>query len=189
MMFNTRKNFDATPNMFIDKVQLELVESYKLLGVQIRSDLSWMDNTVYICKKGFMRLWILRRLKLLGAAKDEIMEVYVKQVRPVLELAVPVWHHGLTQNESTQIERVQKCALHIVLGSSYSTYENALIACNIQSLAERKMKICEKFAKKSIKSSKFQHWYVANNVNVKPWTETSIYQNSPLPEINNSSTH
>ena len=196
MMFNSRKKFDATPNLLIDDTKLELVEVYKLLGIQIRSDLSWVDNTDYICRKAYTRLWILRRLKLIGAATDEMMEVYQKQVRPVLELAVPVWHHSLTQYEITQIERVQKCALHIILGSSYSSYENALLSCSIESLAERRQSICVKFAKKSIKSNRFEHWYVPNNENVnmrktrgvktklKPvQTRTLRYEKSPIPAL------
>ena len=44
------------------------------------------------------------------------MDVYFKQVRSILEVAVPVWQPGLTQQELKQIERVKKCALHIILG-------------------------------------------------------------------------
>ena len=63
MMFNSRKKFDATPNLLIDDTKLELVEVYKLLGIQIRSDLSWVDNTDYICRKAYTRLWILWKTK------------------------------------------------------------------------------------------------------------------------------
>ena len=59
---------------------------------------------------------MIRRLKKLGANKEELMDVYFKQVRSILEVAVPVWQPGLTQQELKQIERVQKCALHIILG-------------------------------------------------------------------------
>ena len=47
---------------------------------------------------------MLRRLKGLGANEEEILDVYQKQVRSVLELAVPVWQAGLTQQEVRQIE-------------------------------------------------------------------------------------
>ena len=61
-----------------------------------------------MCEKGYARLWMLRRLKSLGASIPEMLDVYQKQVRSVLELAVPVWEPGLTQLESKQIERVQR---------------------------------------------------------------------------------
>ena len=55
-----------------------------------------IDNTLYISKKAYSRLWLLRRLKNIGASRDEMIDVYQKQVRPILELAVPAWHPALT---------------------------------------------------------------------------------------------
>ena len=54
---------------------------------------------------------MLERLKKLGANQTEMVDVYNKQVRCVMELAVAVWTPGLTKEESYQIERVQKCHL------------------------------------------------------------------------------
>ena len=65
-----------------------------------------------MCQKGYLRLWMIRRLKRLGASRTDMLDVFYKQIRCVLELAVAVWTPGLTQAESAQIERVQKCALH-----------------------------------------------------------------------------
>ena len=126
MLFNTRKNFDFVPEVGLGSDSLQVVEVTKLLGVQIRSDLKWSTNTDYICSKGYSRLWMLRRLKALGAETGELLDIYKLQVISVLELAVPVWHPGLTQSEVTQIERVQKTALHIILGTKYTSYNEAL---------------------------------------------------------------
>ena len=54
---------------------LEVVDNFKLLGVIIRSDMKWYDNTNYICQKGYARLWLLRRLKNLGAGVLELLDV------------------------------------------------------------------------------------------------------------------
>ena len=62
----------------------------------------------------------------LGASEVEMMDVHMKQVRSVLELAVPVWQPALTKEEARQIERVQRCALYIILGESHISYYNAL---------------------------------------------------------------
>ena len=105
MIFNSRTKYDARPRLAIgDTDYLEVVESYKLLGVIVRSDLKWSENTDHICKKGYSRLWLLRRLKGLGANVSEMIDVYNKQIRSVLEMAVPVWQAGLTMQESIQIE-------------------------------------------------------------------------------------
>ena len=113
MIFNPARNYDGTPQLTLSDMggeHLEVVEKYKLLGVIIRSDLKWQDNTDFICQKGYARLWLLRRLKGLGANMLEMLDVYEKQVRTVLEMAVPVWQPALTKQESVQIERVQRCA-------------------------------------------------------------------------------
>ena len=109
MLFNTSKKIDFLPRLKIGNDNyLEVVSRYKLLGVIIQNDLKWNANTSNICHKGFARLWMLRRLKSLGASMEELVDVYIKQVRSVLELAVPVWEPGLTKSEKGQLERVQK---------------------------------------------------------------------------------
>ena len=40
----------------------------------------------------------------------KIFDVYTKDVRSLLELGVPVWHSGLTKQQSAQIERISKAA-------------------------------------------------------------------------------
>ena len=167
-----------------------------IMPVIIRSDLKWSTNTDYICTKGFSRLWMLRRLKVLGAEKQELLDVYRQQVISVLELAVPVWAPGLTKNEAKQIERVQKVALHIILGTDYISYSQALGTVNLKRLSTRREDICLKFAKKSIKNPKFSQWFsLSENLPqgiqtrskktlLKPViTRTNKYAKSTLPYI------
>ena len=99
-------------------------------------------------------MWILRRLRGLGASTSEMLDVYFKQVRSVLELAVPVWQPGLTIHEVNQIERLQKCALAIILGDQYTNYDQAREETGIEKLSDRRKKLCENFAKKAAKSKK-----------------------------------
>ena len=42
-----------------------------------------------------------------GLTDSELVDAYKKEVRSLLELAVPVWNSGLTKNQCVQIERVQ----------------------------------------------------------------------------------
>ena len=130
----------------------DLVEESKLLGVIIRSDLSWASNTEYIVKRANSKLWCLRRIKGYGADQDDLMDVYHKQVRSIIEYAVPVWHSSITGEERLQLERVQKSAFHIILGDQYSSYRSALKVLGSETLFERRRKLCLKFANKSAKS-------------------------------------
>ena len=63
---------------------------------------------------------ILRRLKKLGAKNSDLVDVFIKQIRCILELAVPAWQGSLSQAEKLDLERVQKAACHIILGDSYN---------------------------------------------------------------------
>ena len=168
----------------------------------VRSDLKWSDNSEYICKKAYARLWMLRRLSKLGATEGEMVDVYQKQVRSVLEMAVPVWQAGLNKQDAKQIERVQRTAFHIILGDEYGDYENALKELECDRLTDIRYKLCQNFVKKAVKHPQFKSWFVENSdptpnfetrhiktaikTKYQPVrTRTDRYQNSPLPYLTN----
>ena len=82
-----------------------------------------------------------------------MFDVYCKEVRSILELAVPVWHPGLTKKESLDIEGIQKIAMKIILQEGYITYQLACITLGADTLEYRRTKLCLTFATKNIKSS------------------------------------
>ena len=53
--------------------------------------------------KGYKRIWILRRLKNLGATDEGLKDVYIKQIRAILEYAVPVWHSKITKQKAAKV--------------------------------------------------------------------------------------
>ena len=110
---------------------------------------------------------MIRRLKALGASKSELLDMYLKHVRCVLEFAVPVWHSSISRSECDDIERVQKSALKIIFGSEYVNYEDALSEANIDDLETRRSQICTKFALKAESNPKHRKWF-----KVKPETNT-----------------
>ena len=90
----------------------------KLLGLTIRNDLNWQSNTDEMTVKANGRLWMIKRLKKLGASQADLKDTYCKQVRSILEFGVPAWNYGLTKQQTSDIERVQKSFLYFVLGSN-----------------------------------------------------------------------
>ena len=195
MLFNTKTSKDFTPDIVIEDKQIEVVEKLKLLGVIISNDLKWDENTEYITKRGYNKLWVLRRLRLNGANKNELRDIYCKHVRSVLEYAAVVWHPGLTLENTTSIERVQKSALAIILGKDYLSYENALARLDIEKLSTRREVLCKKFALKALKSEKYSSWFVTEEktyntrrkVNkLKPTqTRTARFNKSTIPYLTN----
>ena len=108
MLFNPSKSLDFLPQFNIEGNDIELVDETRLLGITIRSDLSWSAHIDDLVKRCYKKLWILRRLKKLGADLHDLKEIYVTQIRSILEFAAPVWAGSITNQEIVQIERVQK---------------------------------------------------------------------------------
>ena len=80
-----------------------------------------------------------------------------------------MWQSALTIENSADIERGQKSALAIILGKSYSNYENALVTLYLQRLSEIRASLCLKFAEKALKSEKHSSLFVPdqNNQNIR----------------------
>ena len=98
-------------------------------------------------------------LKKPWCATIDLVEVFTKQIRSVLELAAHAWQGGLTQVEKQDIERIQKSACHIILGHEYESYRSALKLLGLESLESRRIKLSLKFGIKSEKHHKFKNWF------------------------------
>ena len=97
MMFNKSRKWDFPPEIrFNDGTLLDVISETKLVGVMITDNLSWHKNTLYICQKARQKLWILRRMINLGLSDYLLYDVYCKEIRSLVEFAVPVWHPALT---------------------------------------------------------------------------------------------
>ena len=175
MLFNPCTSVDFMPNFEIGGHEIELVEEMRLLGLVITPDMKWSANTDFIVKRAYKKLWVMRRLKGLGAGVDELKDIYIKQVRSLLELAVPAWHGAISQADKMDIERVQKAAFHIILGNEYLSYKNALHTLDLLSLDSRRDNLCLKFARKASRHPKHQNWFKVNSMKVNTRQEKSKY--------------
>ena len=88
------------------------------------------------------------RFKTLGGTREKLLSVYQLRVRFTLEFAAPVFHSGLNQDQSRQVEMVQKKAFAIILGRNYESYESALEILDQERLDTRRTKLCLNFALK-----------------------------------------
>ena len=194
ILFNTCLSRDFMPDIAVNNVRLDLVEQTKLLGVVITSDLKWEANTQYIVTKCNSKVWTIRRLKKLGASMDDLLDIYCKQIRSLLEYAAPVWNSALTGEDVTALERVQKIILHIILGDEYLSYSSALKTTGLTKLSVRRRKLSLNFAKKAQKNPKFTNWFLPNpkiGGRIKQpqfcpaVAKTSRFQKSPICDLIN----
>ena len=118
---------DVMPELSVQTNEnIEIVEELKIVGFMLRSDLKTSSNTRFITKKAYSRMWILRRLKALGANTDELLDVMEKQVLSALWLGVPAWDGMTTRSERVQIDRVMRCCLRIIYSDQYGSFQQAL---------------------------------------------------------------
>ena len=120
MIFNFTQNYQFVTRLTLNNENLEIVKSTKLLGVIISDNLKWDENTIYLIKKAYKRMQLLRKVSKFTVSKDERKHIYVQYIRSILEQSCVVWHSSLTQENSEDLERVQKAAVRIILGKKIS---------------------------------------------------------------------
>ena len=154
MLFNTSRNFDFPPELKLSGSAnfLNVIETTKLLGIQLTTDLRWSQHTSYLCMRAASKFWMLRRMRILKIDPSIIVDFYFKEIRSVCEMACQVFHSGLTKQQSLDIENIQKKSLKIILGDVYSSYEEACSLLLAEPLADRRHTQCVNFVKRAIKS-------------------------------------
>ena len=130
----------------VDGQALELVSSYKVLGLTIQNNLKWNEHISAVITKASKRLHILRVLRRGGVPSDDLYAIYVALIRSILEYCCAVWHHALPSYLSDKLERVQKRALKIILPGL--SYKEILETLGCPRLDERRSELCEKTLKK-----------------------------------------
>ena len=147
MLFNFTDNYKFTTKLKLNEEILEVVNEAKLLGVIISDDLKWQKNTEYLVKKANLRMQLLRKVAKFTTSVEEKKEIYISYIRSILEQSCVVWHSSLSQENSDDLERVQKAAVKIILGKSFEKYNDALDNANLELLKIRREQLCETFAK------------------------------------------
>ncbi len=155
IVFNFTKDHQFTSEISLKNEKLVTVKQTKLLGVIITDDLKWHENTKYIVKNANKKMRMLHKFSKFTKNKSHLMHIFKSQVRGSLEYCSTVWHSSLTESDCNDIERVQKAAMKVIMGTRYQGYEEALKFMKIDSLRERRLKMALRFAKKSVRHKNF----------------------------------
>ena len=111
LVFNFQRNQCQPEPLVIGDTQIEIVKETKLLGLWIQDNLKWDRNVKEIIQKASRRLHMLCRLRKFNIPKHDLVDVYKCYIRPSVEYGVPVWHSGLTIQQSNMIESNKKKGL------------------------------------------------------------------------------
>ena len=104
----------------------------------------------HILAIAYKRIWAIRKLKKANVGNDDILHFYYMKIRSVLESNCVAFHSMLTQENSDNIERIQKIVLRIILDSDYIDYHQACLELNVFPLQSRRTKLSLSFALKCL---------------------------------------
>ena len=195
LLCNTRTKWDFIPELSLhNQDDIEIVDQMKIVGFIMRSDMRTCSNTEYLVRKAFKRMWLIRRLKALGASTSQLVDALQKQVLSVLWLGAPAWFSQLTQQEKHDLDRVAKVGLRIIFGDAYSGFDSTLKEAQMLKPTVQLLRMTRKFAVKSSKHQKFSQWFqpapamqtnTRSSKNAPKYTtipaRTARYRKSPIP--------
>ena len=97
---------------------------------------------------------LLCKVASFGAPLEDLKTIYILYVRSILEQSAVVWHSSLTEENKTDLERVQKSAIKVMLQDKYTGYKNGLSQLGLDNLGSRRTNLCLDFAKNALKVKK-----------------------------------
>ena len=148
------------------------------------------------------RRYFLVVLRRASAMPAHLVRFYVTFIRPILEYATPVWHPGLMQRQSHQLDTVQRLALRSIYPAL--PYRLALLTTGLPRLADRRRQLCHDFATSAIELPDFRHWFPrrrrdchgrelrnSDSLSTSKEHDALLFQNNPIifmPRLLNNST-
>ena len=112
--WNFSKSKDFIPELsFPSSEPLEVVYQTKLVGTIIASNLSWGPHVEYTTKNANSKLWLLIRFKARGGSTDQLLTLFQLKIRTLAEFAAPAFHGALTQQQSDDLEMIQKKSIWV----------------------------------------------------------------------------
>ena len=145
MVIAGRAKTDDIPQIEINETPIERVEVTKLVGVHIQSNLKWDKHVDAMIAKARPKLFFLAALKKSRLTSKDLLKFYFSIIRSQLEYAAPVFATSLPTTLIERLESVQKRAMHIIYPEL--SYVEALNISNMDTLQQRRLKICRRFFK------------------------------------------
>ena len=116
-----RRTVPPTP-VNIQGMDIEMVTSYKYLGVHLNNKLDWSLNSAALYRKGQSRLQLLRRLRSFGVQGALLRTFYDSVVASAIFYGVACWGSSISTADRKRLDKLTKKA-GSVLGCSLDSVE------------------------------------------------------------------
>jgi len=192
MIFSRARNTFAT-RFTVNGKHLERTKGIKILGMWLQEDAGWQTNTQQLCKKAYIRVGMLTKLRYAGVQVEDLITIYKTFIRSTLEYNSVVFHSSLTTLQEESLERCQSVCLKVILQESFVSYSAALEMLGLKTLKDRRQERCIQFSKKSVKHKTNMRMFPVNpglngQIQVRArekykvnFAHTTAYKNSTIP--------
>ena len=116
---------DAQPAFVINNDNIEIVSSFKYLGVQVDNQLKWDDHIDMVKKKALQALGLVKYSKKY-LSSEVLAKMYRGLVEPHLSYCCSVWGN-CSKRKIDSLQKVQNRAARIVMNSGYDASAAPLI--------------------------------------------------------------
>ena len=125
----------SLPPLCLNKSQLDLVTSFKYLGIIISSNLSWSLHIQSICSKARQIIGVIYRSFYQHASPQTLFTLYRSLVLSHLTYCSSVWDPPKNSFHSTLLEKTQLFAIRMCSHNWSSDYYSLLSSHNISPLS------------------------------------------------------
>lgn len=138
MLLSRKRSKMSIPcTLLLNQMPLEFVDSFKYLGLNITSDLTWSRHIETITSKARRLVGLLFRQFYHCADTNTLKKLYVSLIRPHLEYACQVWDPS-SAKECNLLEKVQRFASRVCLKTWNMDYSEMLNSLDLPSLQTRR---------------------------------------------------
>ncbi|KAI4878622.1 hypothetical protein NFI96_001779, partial [Prochilodus magdalenae] len=114
MVVDFRRARPLTQPVFIEGVEIEMVRTYRYLGLHLDERLDWSANTDILYRKGQSRLYFLRRLGSFNICRKLLQMFYQTVVSSCLFYAVVCWGGSIKKRDEMRLDKLVRRAGSVV---------------------------------------------------------------------------
>ena len=129
MIVDFRKTNLQHEKIYIEGQEVEIVENYKYLGVNINNRLDWHAHTTTIISKINQRMHFVRKLNFFKIDKTLISLFYRSIINSVISFCICAWGGNTAQRDISKIDRVTRQARKITNEDQFDFKELFQKAC------------------------------------------------------------
>ena len=126
------------------------MDKIKILETIITNKISLNENCNSFVRKANAKMILLRKIWSFGSTIPEMVELWKDFCGGISERTCPLWASSLTDQNISDLERLQKTFVKLILEEGFSTYQEGLDTLNLNSLKKKRKILTLRLAKTSL---------------------------------------